>query len=238
MKPVVSKQPAIDLRTKLIFLLAAPQLILFNIPFWIEIILVLLYLSLFLFSRDYKWIIFFLVVYSLQVLVFNLLGQVSFHPFLLFILSFLSIGLRQMILSIIAGAFLLKTTAISEWTATLTKLKAPKGLKIGLAVLTRFIITVIHDFNRIRQALLVRGIDFSPKRVLTHPVNAFEYLIIPLLMNTSFTARDLTIAALTKGLDSKAQQTSYRTYTLSGIDYSYWLALAVVTIGGILAWPI
>ena len=81
----------------------------------------------------------------------------------------------------------------------------------------------------------MRGIDFSPKRVLTHPVNAFEYLIIPLLMNTSFTARDLTIAALTKGLDSKAQQTSYRTYTLSGIDYSYWLALAVVTIGGILA---
>src|SRR5699024_5827964 len=224
----------IDLRTKLFLLLSAPLLMFVNVTMFIECLIIFLYCSLFLMTKDYKWFVFFFGLYLIQVGLYYLLPMVSWPPFISFTFSFIAIGLRQMMLSIISGAFLLKTTSISEWLFLLYKWRLPKGMTIAIAVMVRFVSTIIYDYQIIKQSMAIRGIDISIIAMLKHPLRTFEYMIMPILMNTSFTARDLTISVLTKGINGSTRQTSYRTYNMSMLD---WLLIALVIVlwtGGIL----
>lgn len=224
----------IDLRTKLFFLLTAPLLMLVNVTMFMEFLIVVLYCSLFLMTQNYKWFIFFFGLYVIQMGLYYLLPMVSWHPFISFTLSFIAIGLRQMMLSMISGAFLIKTTSISEWIFLLNKWRLPKGVTIAVAVIVRFVSTIIYDYQIIKQSMAIRGIDVSIMAMIKHPLQTFEYMIMPILMNTSFTARDLTISVLTKGINGSARPTSYRTYDMSMPD---WLLIALVIVlwtGGIL----
>lgn len=223
----------IDLRTKLYFLLGAPLLMFIELNMVVELLIVFLYCSLFLFTQDYKWFTTFFVFYIFQVCLYYILPIVSWHPFIIFTLSFIAIGLRQMILSIISGTFLLKTTSISEWLFLLNRWRLPKGMIIAVAVMVRFVSTIVYDYQIIKQSMAIRGIDTSFVAMIKYPLKTFEYMIIPVLMNTSFTARDLTISVLTKGISQSIRPTSYRTYLMSWVD---WLLIGILTtlwIGGV-----
>lgn len=224
----------IDLRTKLFFLLTAPLLLFVNVTMFIECLILFVYCSLFLMTKDYKWFVFFFGLYVIQVGLYYLLPIISWHPFISFTLSFIAIGLRQMMLSIISGAFLLKTTSISEWLFLLNKWCLPKGMTIAVAVMVRFVSTIIYDYQIIKQSMAIRGIDISIIAMLKQPLRTFEYMIMPILMNTSFTARDLTISVLTKGINSSTRPTSYRTYDMSMFDWFLITLVIVLWTGGIL----
>lgn len=218
----------IDLRTKLIFLLTAPLFMFLELPITLEIAVIIIYLSLFLLYKEYKWAIAYSSLYVFQLFLLFTLPKTNLHPFIFFTLSFFAVGLRRMLFSIISGTFLLKTTSISEWLFLLNKWHVPKGIKIGVAVMVRFVPTIINDFRVIKQAMAIRGIQLSVGSFFIHPIQTFEYSIIPLLMNTSFTARDLTISALTKGIQNKQQATSYKQYHMGTIDY---ILIAIILIG-------
>lgn len=228
----------VDLRVKLLFLILAPLFMYMEINLIFEVVVVLIYLSVFLLYKDYKWAMGFLALYGFQLAILFSLPYINLPAFFMFTLSFLGIGFRRMMLSVISGAVLLKTTSISEWLSLLNRWHFPHGLRLGIAVIIRFVPTVVHDYRIIQRAMAIRGIHFDFVTLITHPIRSFEYIIIPLLMNTSFTARDLTISSLTKGLNQSNHQTSYRVYELTGIDYFYMIILIMAMMGGFILWPI
>lgn len=61
--------------------------------------------------------------------------------------------------------------------------------------------------------------------MLRRPLRSFEYVIVPLLMNATRVADDLTVAGLTKGLGSNVRPTSMHEPHMRVVD---WIALAVV----------
>lgn len=226
--------PRIDLRTKLLFLILAPLFMYLELNLFFEIMVVLIYLSVFIVYQEFLWAGGFLLLYGGQLGILFMLPHINLHPFFMFTLSFLGVGFRRMMLSIISGAVLLKTTSISEWLSLLNKWHFPRNIRLGIAVLIRFVPTVIHDYRIIKRAMAIRGIHFNFNTLLRHPVRSFEYIIIPLLINTSFNARDLTISALTKGLNRSGSQTSYRVYKMNWLDWAYILILSLNIAGGFL----
>lgn len=227
----------LDPRTKLFLLIIAAFYIGLQLPLALEILLILIYLTPFLIAGFYKITIIFLSLYALQLLgAFYLLPRIQ-TGFLIFVLSFLVHGFRLLLPSIIAGFYAMKTTEVSEWIAAFKKLKFPNWLLIPLAVMARFFPTIQEDYRHIRKAMAFRGIGTGFWDLLKHPVQTLEFILIPLLMNATQVAEDLTISSLTKGLSLPGNHTSI--VSLRMITYD-WLLIGLslipmmIYIGGLL----
>lgn len=61
---------------------------------------------------------------------------------------------------------------------------------------------------------------------VTRP-QSLEYILIPLLMNATNVAQDLSVAALTKGLGREGEHTSRTLIRMTVVD---WLVMIVVTL--------
>ncbi|MDN6113099.1 MAG: energy-coupling factor transporter transmembrane protein EcfT, partial [Tetragenococcus halophilus] len=77
----------------------------------------------------------------------------------------------------------------------------------------------------------------GPIAFIKQPVQTFEFILIPLLMNASQVAQDLTISALTKGLSIPGKQTSIINLRMTKVDLIYMVIAfipIVIDIGGLL----
>lgn len=211
----------LDPRVKLLLLVLAAVYISLQLSFPIELILVFIYIGPFFMSGLYSFALLFLLVYFLQLLTSQLIVPYMTTVFLTYIFSFLVFGLRVLLPSIIAGTYSMKTTTVSEWIAAFKKLHFPNELLIPLAVIARFFPTIRVDYQRIRQAMALRGIGISLWDLLKHPIQTLEYIFIPLLMNATQVAEDLTISALTKGLSLRGKHTSIVSLKMTSFDWVY-----------------
>lgn len=214
----------LDPRTKLLLLILAAVYIGLQLPLAVEVLLLFIYLLPFFIARLYKWGFIFLGVFVLQIL-----GGVYLLPhinigFLIFIVSFLTHGFRMLMPSIIAGFYAIKTTAVSEWIAAFKKLHFPNWLLIPLAVMARFFPTIQEDYRHIRKAMAFRGIGTGFWDLIKNPVQTLEFILIPLLMNATTVAEDLTVSALTKGLSLPGHHTSIVHLQMQLVD---WLFIAL-----------
>lgn len=155
------------------------------------------------------------------------LPQVT-HRALYYMLSFFSVGIRGLQPTFIPAIFAWTTTPVAEWLALLKKWRMPKALIILVAVMGRFGPTLGQDYRKIRQAMAFRGISTSFWGLLKSPLKSFEYILIPLLMNATQVAEDLTLSALTKGISLPGRQTSRVQLQLGFGDYLYMAVLVVI----------
>lgn len=218
-----------DPRTKVILLLLSPILMGLAISLGIEILVIIVYVTPFFLSNEFKWGTGFLVLFFLQLLTAYYILPHLTSPFLLYTVSLLVSGFRRMMPSIIAGAFAIKTTHISEWISMLKKWNMPNVIIVPFAVMARFFPTVKEDYRQIRRAMAFRGIGVGSMGMLKQPIQSFEYILIPLLMNASQVAQDLTISALTKGLGMPGKHTSLVELKMRTLDYAY-IIIALIPI--------
>lgn len=218
-----------DPRTKVILLLLSPILMGLAISLGIEILVIIVYVTPFFLSNQFKWGTGFLVLFFLQLLTAYYILPHLTSPFLLYTVSLLVSGFRRMMPSIIAGAFAIKTTHISEWISMLKKWNMPNVIIVPFAVMARFFPTVKEDYRQIRRAMAFRGIGVGSMGMLKQPIQSFEYILIPLLMNASQVAQDLTISALTKGLGMAGKHTSLVELKMRTLDYAY-IIIALIPI--------
>lgn len=198
----------LDPRTKLLLLILAALYISLSMSSTGEFLLIVIYISPFLMAGLYKWALAFLAVYFIQILIsLYVLPHIEWS-FIIFIVSFLAFGMRMLLPSIIAGVYSMKTTSVSEWIAAFKKIRMPNWLLIPLAVMARFFPTIKKDYQSIRKAMAFRGIGSDFWDLVKHPVQTLEYILIPLLMNATQVAEDLTISSLTKGLSLPGKHTS------------------------------
>lgn len=211
----------LDPRVKLLLLILAAVYISIQLSFPIELILVFIYIGPYFLAGLYSLAIMFLLIYFSQLLLSQFLVSHMNHAFVTYILSFLVFGLRSLLPSMIAGTYSIKTTTVSEWIAAFKKMYFPNWLLIPLAVIARFFPTIREDYQRIRQAMAFRGVGTNLWDLVKHPIQTLEYLLIPLLMNATQVAEDLTISSLTKGLSLSGKHTSIVPLKLTLYDWLY-----------------
>lgn len=207
-----------DPRSKLCTILFASFLLMFPLPFKAEILFVTLLYGLFILNGSLKkgtiiYCIFWLLVFG-DYLLFPYIDN-GFAAFF----DFLFVGNRRMLPTIMAAAFAMNRTKISEWIAALKKCHVPFGLIIPLTVLFRFFPTLFQDFKSIRNAMKYRGIAVSTIDLLLHPFQTMEYIIVPILMSAENTSLDLSSAALVRGLGNPTSHTSIYKIHLKVQDY-------------------
>ena len=191
----------LDPRTKIVLLILSNFILFFHVSIQYEALMMIVILSLFCFSNKvktgFKFTILYVVFYMLNVL--DLPNSVVVSFLLMFTNT-----IRMMLPIIVVGTYTFTTTPTSEMVCAMRKAHVPESIIIPLVVMIRFFPTAKEDYVHIKEAMSLRGIEIS----VFHPLQALEYVLIPLLMNSSVVANALTIAALTKGLSIEGEHTS------------------------------
>jgi energy-coupling factor transporter transmembrane protein EcfT len=213
----------LDPRTKIVLLSLGALYIGLPLSLAAETIMMLIFTIPVFVAGLYRLGFLFLLIYSIQVTAsMYLLPQIS-SVFVIYILSFLTNGLRLLMPCIIAGTYALKTTAVSEWIAALKKWHVPNWLLIPIAIIARFFPVIHENYQHIRKAMAFRGIGTNFWGLAKHPVQTLEFILIPLLMNATQISEDLTISALTKGLGLPGRHTSIIDLKMTAYDWGYIL---------------
>lgn len=134
-------------------------------------------------------------------------------------------GVAMMMPCLVAGAAAFTTTRAGDLVCAMRRMHVPDAVVIPVVVIMRFFPTIRRDYRMIRHSMRLRGHAGDGLALLRRPVRSFECIIVPLLMNATTVANDLTLAALTKGLGTCARPTSMRTVRMRASD---WAALAVL----------
>ena len=229
-------QLKIDFRTKAFMTLVIPTcLVLGNLPgknLLAAMLVSFLPCILMIISKNYKAGIKGLIYISLGVLAQKFLFNQGMGLFNGLILFFVMIVLR-MLPGLLMGQYTFLTTDMSEIVFSLKQIHMPDQLIIPVTVMARFFYTTSIDYQQIKDAMYLDGLTTS--RLLRHPIQFFEYRIIPLLMVLTRTADDVSISALARGLEVGKNRTYIFTNQLKWIDYlcfGLMLLLIFVTWGG------
>ena len=137
---------------------------------------------------------------------------VLIQSFILLLLKFFPIAMFALLL--------VRTIEVGDFITSLGRLKFPSAITIGLAVTIRFIPSFYEEFGHIRNAMRLRGIE-SPLR---RPLRTLECYLVPLLMRCVKISEELSMAAMTKGMDGSRQRTSLSDIRLTPAD---WLAVVI-----------
>ena len=109
------------------------------------------------------------------------------------------VGVTMMLPCFITGAYTFTTTSASAFICAMRRMRVPEAVVIPCVVVIRFFPTIAEDYRQIRNAMALRGIAPGGWGLVRHPAQSLEYILIPLLMNATNVAQDLSVAALTKG---------------------------------------
>lgn len=220
----------LDPRAKLYLLILANLTLFLHVSLTTEIILVALYLSLYFLAGRYKSGWKMAAIYAGMVSVDLFIIPIA-DGFLLNFLSLVSVGIRMLLPCVISGGYTFSTTTVGEMVCGMRKLKIPETIIIPCVTVVRFFPTIGEDYRQIRNAMALRGITYR------NPMEALEYILIPLLMNSNNVAQDLSVAAMTKGISLPGVHTSMIELKMMWYDWAYMLACTipfVLFLGGVL----
>ena len=220
----------LDPRAKLYLLILANLTLFLHVSLTTEIILVTLYLALYFLAGKTKSGLRMTAIYAVLVSIDFFVIPIA-EGFLLNFLSLLSVGIRMLLPCVISGGYAFSTTTVGEMICGLRKLKIPETIIIPCVTVVRFFPTIGEDYRQIRNAMALRGITYH------NPMEALEYILIPLLMNSNNVAQDLSVAAMTKGISLPCVHTSMIELKMVWYDWAYMLACTipfVLFFGGVL----
>lgn len=216
-------QRQLDPRSKLLILVIMNLLATFAQDVWIEFAYVFLLALCMVYQRQYKIAIGSVAgygaVYLLTVFFVYLGGPVS-------IVMAAFMAFMRKVFPIFMGAKLLIDSGSGRVICALQKIHLPKTLVVGLTVCLRFFPTITEEFRAIQDAMRIRGIPFTFKNCLFHPAATTEFVLVPMISRLSLVADELSCAALTRGIESTRERTSY--YELK-IGFADLFVLALFT---------
>lgn len=126
------------------------------------------------------------------------------------------------------GSNLIATTRVGELACALTRAHVPRGIVVAVSVGLRFFPTIATEFQRVIEAMRVRGIRLSPVAIARNPVRVMEHLFVPVMSRFAIVADELGNAAVVRGIDSSKPRTSYYDLRIGTPEVISVLAFAVV----------
>ena len=220
----------IDVRTKIILLFFTNILLLLHISDGYECLLMIGLGLLFFLEGDRKRALYYVIPFLALIILEDYLLSPEYVTS--YIALFL-VGGRRFLPCFMIGGSILKGS-VHEFIVTMRTWHMPEGLLIAIAVMMRFLPMIKEHYRMICDSLKIRGIFTSRWMIIRHPLMFFEYILVPLLMNATRIAQDLTIASMTKGVASQKRKTSYMTYRFGLVDYAAYgfmviFVLALIT---------
>lgn len=99
------------------------------------------------------------------------------------------------------------TTKVGEFLSAMTCLHVPKKLIIPLAVMLRYLPTIREDWHYIKDAMRLRDVSPSFFGFLKSPAMTVNCIYVPLLTAASKAADELSVAAVTRGIENPKPRT-------------------------------
>ena len=106
--------------------------------------------------------------------------------------------------SLVMGSYMLSSTTVSEFLASMHRMHMPQQITIPLSVMFRFFPTVTEEFSSINAAMKMREIRLGGKNAS----GIVEYRLVPLMVCCVNIGSELSAAALTRGLGAKVKRTN------------------------------
>ena len=105
------------------------------------------------------------------------------------------------------GGLFIASTKVNEFLSAMHRLRVPKKIVIPLAVMIRYFPTIGEDWRYIKDAMRMRDVSPTLAGFVKQPVMTVECIYVPLLSAASKTADELSIAALTRGIENPQPRT-------------------------------
>lgn len=211
------KERDLDVRVKLLIIIESGLLSFFTGSNELIFVAALASLIILLWFRQGKTALRFSAIF-LAVLAFSCLSSFWEGEVLGMVLGMLTFLILRMIPVLMLGSWLVKTTKINDFIASMEKMRIPAIVVIPLAVTLRFMPTIQTEFRFIKNTMKMRGISLSLGSIVKRPLITTEYAMVPLLMRSIKVADELSASALTRGLGSHQKRTSYRDVRLNRND--------------------
>ena len=115
----------------------------------------------------------------------------------------------------------------SRFLRSLESMRVSARWVIPLGACLRFMPSVVAECRQIRYAMRIRGIAFTPTRLLRRPLETLSYAMVPLLVRSLFIGDELARAAVARGIEAPGHKSSL--YDM-GLRLSELMVLAVWTL--------
>ena len=198
-----------DPRTKLFLFIYANFIVFVNVSFTVLTLSLLYFIMILCLLGKWKMVFIYTFIFFGAVFIESHLVDLIIFPVVSTIISVIAAAIQRFLPYILAGIIAFTTTRPNEWITTFKKMGISEQFTIPATVLFRFFPTVVKDYRDIRNAMKFRGIATSNWALLRHPIQAIEHIFVPLLMNATNTADDLTAASLSRGLSNPGKHTTY-----------------------------
>lgn len=230
----------LDPRTKLFLILLCVLSSVFapSLPYQFALVLLIAGLGMLLEKWAYciKSVCFYAVICALTVWI---MAEMTGTLRTMFV-AFLGLFHKVYACGMLAG-IILSTTKVSEFLSAMNRLHAPQKLVIPLAVMLRYLPTIQEDWRFIQDAMRLRDVSPTPAGLLAHPGITAECIYVPLMMAASKAADELSIAAVTRGIETPHPRTCLVQIKCTPADWAVmgialaFFALEVCVSGGVLA---
>lgn len=147
-------------------------------------------------------------------------------------IAFLGLFHKVYACGMLAG-IVLSTTKVSEFLSAMSRIHAPKKLVIPLAVMLRYIPAIREDWHFINDAMKMRDVSPSLKGLIINPGMTVDCIYVPLMMAASKAADELSIAALTRGIENPKPRTCLVQIRFYVADYIVLFVFMVFLVMGI-----
>ena len=153
--------------------------------------------------------------------------------------AFLGLVHKVYACGMLAGT-VIATTRVNEFLSAMARLRCPRKLTIPLAVMLRYLPTIREDWRFIRNAMRLRDVSPSLWGFLKAPAMTVNCLYVPLLTAASRAADELSIAAVTRGIENPKPRTCLVTIRMTAADwvvmalFAAFFAIELLWTGGIL----
>lgn len=219
------KKNLLDPRTKLLLVFVEAVLVLSTGGgerlFWFRVAFAFLPFLLLLTAKRYKTCIIGLLVlgtiYFLECAVFPYIKGVLANILLIIIMV-----VSRFLPAYMMGAYVINTTTVSEFKATMDKLHMPDALTIPMCVMFRLFPTIREENDSIRAAMKMREIRFGGGKI----GKMLEYRIVPVITCVAKIGEELSASALTRGLGKQKKRTNICHIGLGWADYVIFLFVA------------
>ncbi|WP_409200165.1 energy-coupling factor transporter transmembrane component T [Methanobrevibacter sp. DSM 116169] len=218
----------LDPITKIIVLVILSFIAFSSAPLYVVLVLVLIpFICLILYNKK-KAAIGYILLYAIAQFLSVIFLENTTGALNTAIVMFTNIICR-MLPSIMMGYYVITSTKVSEFIASMERINVPEIITIPLSVMFRYFPTLFDEVKSIIDAMKMRGIGLNFKS-LKSPLTLMEYLIVPILMSAVKTSDELSAASLTRGLSNPKQRTNICNVSIDFFDI-FFILISIVGLG-------
>ena len=158
--------------------------------------------------------------------------KLSFGPFLATDIGFINgliLGYR-LILLLLPVMLIMATTEPTQMAKGLMKMGVPVSISFTILATLRFLPLVFEVTARVMEAQRVRGLTYTG---WIDRLKNFQYLLLPLFINTLRSSRTLGLSVESKGFGARRWNEFYRDFQMQRADWLILAALVVISLASL-----